>query len=468
MSIAIEEQQKLWQEQYRIVPEQFKKIREIEKVAAVFNTNIDAVVKISGEKLGKLAASVAFKLSDSDEETRIVKSPKDAVRGIVKCFLKGIAEEWPCYDESVYEWLKENLNYNNLQIGGQAGIIANLAAASGVKKVLVHTSSHPQLQAEQFLAADNLWAVDENGLPQKASQINRHQDKPLVHWIIEFSAGDKFSWEGQTFTCPKSNRFIITYDEDNMNLRINKDFGACLCKEGFDYLLMSGYQNLSSERGGLERIQDCAQLIGKWKKANPQGIVHLELASTQDKKIRETILAEIAPLADSIGLNEREAWDFSEVAVPGMFAKVKSPNLTAPLLFEIISVLKEYCAVSRIQLHMPGLYMTLQNEDFKITAEQNKKGMMLAATVAAAKASGIKLEKEEDFMYAHGQNVAEYGIKVLTELASYLRIPNLALTGISNTENGKLIAIPTILVKNPRTLVGMGDTISTLSLIGAR
>ena len=41
-------------------------------------------------------------------------------------------------------------------------------------------------------------------------------------------------------------------------------------------------------------------------------------------------------------------------------------------------------------------------------------------------------------------------------------------TGIFNTPEFDLIAVPTILIEKPVTLVGMGDTISSISLVGAR
>jgi len=41
-------------------------------------------------------------------------------------------------------------------------------------------------------------------------------------------------------------------------------------------------------------------------------------------------------------------------------------------------------------------------------------------------------------------------------------------TGIVSNDKYDLIAVPTILIDKPKTLVGMGDTISSISLVGAR
>ena len=45
---------------------------------------------------------------------------------------------------------------------------------------------------------------------------------------------------------------------------------------------------------------------------------------------------------------------------------------------------------------------------------------------------------------------------------------DLAAAGITEYRGFDLIAVPTILIEKPLTLVGMGDTISSLSLVGAR
>ena len=46
--------------------------------------------------------------------------------------------------------------------------------------------------------------------------------------------------------------------------------------------------------------------------------------------------------------------------------------------------------------------------------------------------------------------------------------PNdLAATGLLGGPDYDLIAVPTVIIPNPVTLVGMGDTISSVSLVGS-
>lgn len=458
----------LWAKKYQIVPKQLEKVKKISAVATAFNTNIDAVVKISGKQLKKLLER--HKISETELQNIKLTSfrePKDALIAIVKCFARGIAEEWTTTDISVYEWLKQEIGYDRLQMGGQGGIIANAMALLGIKKVITHTNSHPELQAKQFLDLDNLLAFDVNGQLKKATEIARNEP-PMIHWIIEFDKGDNFSLGDKTFVCPKSNRFIATYDPLNMNLAVNQHFKTYLNNHKVSYLLLSGFHPLLKENNGLKLIKNIVPVIKKWQKANPKMIVHLEVASTQDKAVRKAIIDDIAPISQSIGLNERETLDLLNVLGKKALAQKIEREMSACNLFDALLFLKEKLKTPRIQLHMFGLYMSLQDSSFPRSADDNLKGMMTASVVASSKAYNGALAKYQDLTATLGQSVSEVGLKELSSLAQKLKAPELIKTGICQVGNYSLSAVPTILVEKPKTLVGMGDTISSVSLIGGR
>ena len=116
--------------------------------------------------------------------------------------------------------------------------------------------------------------------------------------------------------------------------------------------------------------------------------------------------------------------------------------------------------------------MTLQAKGYRQTPEQTRNGMTLAATIAASKAGTGSIEKKENLLWAEGHQIGEVSVKELTALAQHLDSTfgsgQLLETGIFETEKFDVVAIPTIIVEKPLTLVGMGDTISSLSLVGAR
>ena len=458
----------VWKEKYAIVPEQLQKIKRIPAIATAFNTNIDAVIKISGTHLKELIEKNQISLKDLDNITlNGFRKPSDALIGIVKCFSRGIAEEWTTADISIYHWLEKEIGYDHLQMGGQGGIIANVMALLGIKRVITHTNSHPSLQAQQFLDLDNLLAFDNHGELMQASHISR-EDTPMIHWIIEFNKGDRFTIEDKTFVCPKSNRFIATYDPLNMNLVINKHFTRYLNENKVSYLVLSGFHPLLADNNGLKLIKDVVPIIEKWKKANPELIVHLEIASTQDAQIRLAIIQEIAPLSDSIGLNEREMLDLLSVTNQQKLMQRIEQNVNACNLFDALLFLKNYLKIPRIQLHMFGLYLTLQDSNFPYSANDNLKGMITAAVVASSKASVGALVHYDDITKTLGQEISDQGLEELFALSQKLNKPELLEIGICNIDNYILSAVPTILVAQPKTLVGMGDTISSISLVAGR
>ena len=134
-------------------------------------------------------------------------------------------------------------------------------------------------------------------------------------------------------------------------------------------------------------------------------------------------------------------------------------------MFAGIVKIKEKLKVARIQLHMFGLYVTLQDTGFKIAPEQNLKGMITAATIAAAKAGTGTID---NLLFAHGNTVSDVGLIEASGLAISIGQNDLDVNGITRYRQWDLVVVPTILIEKPVTLVGMGDTISSISLVAAR
>jgi len=457
----------IWVEKYKSVPQTLKNMCQVQTAATAFNANIDAVVKIKGEKLAALAQASGLNLKalQNISQTKLLFG-SDVLKGIFKCFTQGIAEEWLTEDKMVYDWMVKHLGYDRLQMGGQGGIVANVLAVAGVKKVYAHANSLPKLQAEQFLKLDNLLSFDGNGMEKPAYQIDRQTDIPLIHWIIEFDKGDSLTMEGTTFVCPKSNRFIATYDPLNLHLVMDKPFIKTMAMQKMDYVILSGFHALTERNDGVRLQENALPIIDVWKKLGD--IVHLEIASTQDIAVRKSIIKSIAPKVDSIGINEREAIDILEVSGCEKLAESCNMQPHSVNMLEALLCVKKIINAPRVQLHMFGLYMTLQDKDFKITPEENLRGMMMAATIAAGKAGTGNINRPENLLWAQGQKVSDTGLDELCSLADYLNHPELVKTGLGEVDGYDLIVLPTILVEKPLTLVGMGDTISSLSLVGAR
>ena len=468
-----------WLANYKTVPAQLEKMAGVNGVISAFNVNIDAVIKITGETIEKIIRehSLDPKQILEDGKKRI-SSKEDAIRGIIHCFKGGIAEEWLIHDKEMFFWLNEFIGYDKMQMGGQGGIVANAMAVCGVDPVYVHCASLPKDQAKLFLDLPNLVTLDEEGKIEQASKIERKADLPLIHWIIEFNAGDTVTVDGKLITCPKANRFIATYDPLNFKLYINEPFAKRMASKDInhEYIILSGYQILTKHNdegtSGIDRIDASKGVIDAWYHEGEKSLLHLEIASTQDKTIRKYLLDTIVKNIDSIGFNERELIDILEVIDEHEFAEVCNNKTNSVNLFKGMLKIFAYTNCSRMQLHMFGLYITLQKKGFKISAIQNRNGMQLAAVIAAAKAGTGAIDKSQVLLWAKDREVSEIGLKELNNLSEFIKEEfgenNLMEEGIFINDSMEIIAVPTIIIDKPLTLVGMGDTISSISLVGAR
>ncbi len=458
---------KNWREKYVHVPQTLEKVKTVSSAATAFNANVDAVLKIKGADFVKLVQQQKMSLADLKhiQETKLC-SGDDVLRGIFKCFSKGIAEEWLTEDKLVYDWMVKHLGYDRLQMGGQGGIVANVLAVAGVQKVYAHANSLPKLQADQFLPLNNLLSFDENGNEKPAYQIDRKTDIPLIHWIIEFDKGDVIKLENEEFVCPKSNRFIATYDPLNLYLVMDENFVKAAEKNKLNYMVLSGFHALTENNDGVTLTKSVLPMLKIWKDNGT--IVHLEIASTQDLAVRKAIVETIAPQVDSVGVNERETIDVLEIIGQQNLAKICEEDTHSVNMFKALLEIKQAIKTPRIQLHMFGLYITIQDKNAKISPQENLNGMMVAATVAAGKAGTGHVNAKENMLWAQGKEVSDVGLKELADLAQFIGDEKLLETGISTYEGFDVIALPTILIEKPVTLVGMGDTISSMSLISAR
>ena len=472
-------QKKIWSEHYKTAPKQLKKMSEIKGLVSAFNTNIDAVKKVSGSEIENI-----IKQLNIDENSLITENKEeittflDVLRGFIKCFSKGIAEEWVVNNQETFEQINKHIGYDKMQMGGQGGIVANLMGVCNIDPVYVHCASLPKEQAELFHNLPNLKSFTYEGEEEQTTNITRSEDIPLIHFIIEFDKGDSIKIKGKKYTCPKANRFIATYDPLNLKLHIDKHFDNAMLsgKFKFEHIILSGFQllkeTLPDGKSGIERTENALKQIKLWQKAAGEHLLHFEVASTQDKVIRKKLIETIGNEADSIGINERELIDILEVIGENSLAEVCDKETTSTNLFKGMLKVLYYIKAPRIQLHMFGLYITLQQKGFKLLPLQNRNGMQLAAVIAATKAATGSVSEKEILLYAKDKKVSDKSLEELNTLAKYITdkfgANNISETGIYENNEFDLIAVPSIIIDKPVTLVGMGDTISSVSIAAAR
>lgn len=465
-----------WNEIYRTVPETLEKVGKLPGVLSVFNSNIDAVVKSTPARFQSWFEALSPEPFSPDQSPERISTGTEFLRGFLHCFSKGIALERLITEESLFKKIHKLVGYDKLQMGGQGGIIGNVMSAAGIQNVFVHAASLPKEQSSLFLDNGNLKSALPDGTIKQASKIERSEDIPLIHWILEFKKGDTISVAGKEYVCPKSNRFIATWDPLNFRLAIDPGFVKAVNSydKPITHCLLSGYQMLTEPladgSSSLDRIRESKECVDLWRSKNSDMVVHFEFASTQDIIVRKMLLDEMAQWADSIGLNEQELIDLLEVIGENELAHECRKELDPASLTKGLITLFRSCKMKRIQLHFFGCYITIRaksNEDHQKTL----KGMALAATCAASKAASGAIDTKESLLCAAGSEIKGEPLKAFSSVSSFVEREfgnsSFSESGIYSGDEFDLIAIPTIIVENPVTLVGMGDTISSLSLVGS-
>lgn len=292
--------QQIWKKHYEIAESQLDKMKKIEGVIAGFNVNIDAVIKIKPEIIQQWIKELGVKPEEilKPNNSRSIKSPLHFLQAYIQVFKEGKADEWYVEDLEAYKWMKSHIDPLNPkpQMGGQAGIIANIMSVCGVGKVYAHAISLSENQSKMFVNKPNLLGVDDKGEFKQISGIKRAKDNDLIHWILEFNKDDVIEVGGTKYQCPRANRLIGTYDPDNLDLRIDPNFSKALkCpKVPVDFVLLSGYQLmasvLSDGSNGLFQVNQSWKEIADWKAVRPNLWVHLEFAATKEPSIFKHII----------------------------------------------------------------------------------------------------------------------------------------------------------------------------------
>ena len=475
----------IWKSHYSVAPRQLARLRQVRGVAGAFNANVDAVLKVDPARLGPLLQQLgAPPESLLAVGPRKVAAPVDVLRGFVECFRQGSAQEWVVTNAGAFEWMQKYLCYDRLQMGGQGGIAANVMAVAGVPRVYVHCASLPGQQAGLFSSSGNLLSTDRFGDLQPVAGIQRPDDPPMVHWILEFEQGAELLLGATVLRAPKANRFIATYDPLNMAMHVDEGFDRAMRRAShpLEVILVSGYQLLSATLpgqaagSGLKRISETWAKAQAWRAAHPGSVLHFEWASTQDMEVRRHLAETVVCDADSVGCNEQELIALLRTLGEDGLAD-DCAGLGPVPLFKGLRKVYERLKLKRIQLHMYGIYMALLRPGLEpmgtaFQPQANLDGMVLAATLAASKAGIGALDDPAELLWAHGRAVSDLGLGAIQALDAHLEVneerPGLAREGQLQLRDCTLVALPTILVEPPRSLVGLGDTISSLSLVGAR
>ncbi|WP_436317662.1 ADP-specific glucokinase [Thermococcus aggregans] len=459
MKESLKERIRLWKRLYvNALENALNAIPNIEGVLLGYNTNIDAIKYLDKDDLEKRIEEIGkdkvFKVIENPSEK--ISSLEDLFGGILRSIKLGKAMEWFVESEEVRKYLRE-WEWDELRIGGQAGIMANLLGGVYGIPTIVHIPQNPKLQAELF--ADGpiyvpVFEGDELKLVHPKEAVADEEE--LIHYIYEFPKG----FQVFDIQAPRENRFIANADDYNARVYMRKEF-----REGFEEIakkvelaIISGLQVLKEHypdgmtyRDVLDRVENHLNILNRYNVKT-----HFEFAYTANRRVREALI-ELLPKFTSVGLNEVELASIIEIIGDEELAKEVLEGHVFSVI-DAMNILMDETGIERIHFHTYGYYLALT----QYMGEEVRDALLFASLAAATKAMRGNLERIEQIRDALSVPTNERAMILEEELEKeFTEFEN----GIIDMTDRQLTFVPTKIVASPKSTVGIGDTISSSAFV---
>ena len=443
-----------------------------------YNSNIDAIKHLTEADISRLIG--LFNEAEIQERIeaypREIKDPLDLMARLIISMREGKAAEIPTHNSDVHEWLKKHLGFDYARMGGQAGIISNMLACLGLRKVVAYVPWLSKEQAEYFVDTDNLWhpKVEDGKVALKRPQEAFKPDMgSKVNWILEYSRDLQVNCNKRSFIVQRDNRLIISSRPKWLRLDMDRDVYEQLDSIfPIDGAMLSGYQIMKEEYedGSTyeQYVKRSVQVIEKLKALNPELRIHVELTSIQNRVIRKAILTEIvAKHVHSLGLDTVEVANALNVLGHEELSYSvikKEENGIISLYQGAVQLLKDL-SLERVHVHSLGFYICILAKGHPLTLKEHRDSLLFSSTLAAAKAIRGDIGDLAEAEVGLEVPISEDGIEGLDNFKLYCVGRRLCTD--EEFESGYLygpdhdaIIIPSKVVEKPKATVGIGDAIS--------
>ena len=455
-------------------------------ILCAYNVNVDSVYRVSGIEVSELLkdfekTQIFEKIENLPEK---ILSKSDFVAGLIYCMKNGCGAEWLILEQAVFEFLKNRYFEKSLvRMGGNAGIMANALSQLEASRVIPNIAVPSKIQLSLFSGKSIFFpGAEENGSGEKRYTIPGSQDP--IHFVFDFSKGDTFSLFGTEITVPRENRFIATYDHLNLKLYVNPAFekytrdhaskidGALI--SGF-HLLLQKYPDGSSYETILEKV---LHQLKSWKAENEKLRIHLEFGHFANKEIAASVFLKVAPVTDSIGMNEDELASLYNLhGVPEEEIRLMEAEAVGKAVYKlalphrlkkIVIHTREFVLIAfKPNIDSTADFLSLQelrdleSSSFQKIAGKKLEALRFGVSCAGAYASSGKL-KGRKFVEREASKLHEsaFGIKQLEIFLKAFNGQVLGQGAYALYGEYILCMLPTLLSNNPITTVGLGDTIA--------
>lgn len=465
----------LWHEHLRQACQ--RQIRS--RVLAAFNSNIDAVVHITGDlmdsiKAGDATISWEMVAGGKAEDITAISSKEDLLIILKDCLAGGKSFHIVLENLSLLDWLDEYFVGARENMGGQAGIIANQMATLGVKST-VYTPLLSPKQARLFVDGVTTPMLAEGKMEiRPVSEAARSSDETKINWIFEYAKGETVGFGEEVVTTPRANRVILATRPKGSVMSFDSATAQHLPElgENIDVAFMAGYHYAepmnSCGRTFEEFMADSVQQLHALKERNPNLVMHFEYVPMKRPDLEPEMLQTICQEIKSFGINENEIKRvLREYGYEAEMQAIEEDE-RAYSLYQGALRLFRHMQLDRIHLHNLGYYVLILKKPYPVSMTEARQSCLFASAVNAMKAQYGGYVERRKLKEASELALSDVGFRELAGLAEELKgehpqAADLLTQGYLEFEDHYLVATPAHIVPNPVSTVGMGDTISSAS-----
>lgn len=209
--------------------------------------------------------------------------------------------------------------------GGNAPVISNRFAKEGFSNVYVGA----QL-SDRF---NKLY-------PTNVKFVGDWMGADDIHLILEYKVGEQWG----NFTVKRANRFVVHSDRSNPYIQSLENFEKKIVTVSPRLVVVGGLQMLDNfpfKEG--DREYRMGALSGVLKNIPEATLIHFEMASFAEVAMMQSLMDNIFPFVDSLGMNEQELPNIISMSQQGTIIEVADANpRTAVVLDNMRAIYKYY------------------------------------------------------------------------------------------------------------------------------
>ncbi|MGH0115364.1 UNVERIFIED_CONTAM: hypothetical protein FKN15_006792 [Acipenser sinensis] len=274
-------------------------------------------------------------------------------------------------------------------------------------------------------------------------------------------------WEERLKEAPNANRFIFSHDTSNGEMSALETFVGSMEEIQPQLVVLSGLHMMEGQGRELweERLKEAVVTISDIPNEVP---IHLELASMTDTDYMNSIMQEVLPIVNSIGLNEQELLFISQAGMGPhsqllSWSGVPDVGQVSDILLWILKQhgrtdLESEADLTRIHFHTLAYHILATVDGF--WANQ------VSAVSAGARVAGSQACGTQEI------DVNRVVLKAPLEFHTSRDEPGQTMTlnpsepvVVWQRENVSFYLTPVLVCKNPLRTVGLGDAISAEGLL---